>query len=153
MKSNKAQDCARAGDPVIPFCYTSILALLKEPWELSSVCEVCWIQGSLLSVDLLQWFIHLRSKWDFVFQLLTEENAYSRLKQALCYIKYTGVLGRCFYVCMNFGYGRARVGGFIPWPMENSIPPDIPNAWLDGATGGGKEQRWSNSRNALLCFW
>lgn len=71
MKSNKAQDCARAGDPVIPFCYTSILALLKEPWELSSVREVCWIQGSLLSVDLLQWFIHLRSKQDFVFQLLT----------------------------------------------------------------------------------
>jgi len=56
---------------VIPFCYTSILALFKEPWELSSVREVCWIQGSLLSVDLLQWFIHLRSKWDFVFQLLT----------------------------------------------------------------------------------
>lgn len=54
---------------------------------------------------------------------------------------------------MNFGYGRAKEGGFVLLPMENSTPPAIPNVWLDGATGGGKEQKWSNSHNALLCFW
>lgn len=29
------------------------------------------VKGNLLSVDLFQWFIHLKSKWNFVFQLLT----------------------------------------------------------------------------------
>lgn len=90
MKSNKAQDCARAGDPVIPFCYTSILALFKEPWELSSVCEVCWIQGSLLSVDLLQWFIHLRSKMGLCVPAADSPWPYKRAEGTPCW---RGILG------------------------------------------------------------